>query len=84
MFDIDYWPGPHARQAKNDQSNEQTQHSAMASQQQPDKIHKFPERFHYVLEEVEKDGLTDIVGWHENGKSVLIRDKKRFTADIIP
>ncbi|CAB9496758.1 shock factor protein [Seminavis robusta] len=38
----------------------------------------FPARLHYMLNELEKDGLSHIVSWQPHGRCFLVHDKKKF------
>jgi hypothetical protein len=44
----------------------------------------FPERLHYVLSEIEKDGLQHIAFWQPHGRCFMVRDQKLFTKDFLP
>jgi hypothetical protein len=44
----------------------------------------FPERLHYVLSEMEKDGLQHIASWQPHGRCFLIHDLKLFAEKILP
>ncbi|CAB9496763.1 shock factor protein 4 [Seminavis robusta] len=38
----------------------------------------FPVRLHYMLNELEKDGLSHIVSWQPHGRCFLVHDQKKF------
>ena len=45
---------------------------------------KFPSRLHYVLGELEKDGLADIMSWQPCGMVFKIHDKDRLVKEVLP
>lgn len=44
----------------------------------------FPEKVYIMLEETEKAGQTDIVGWLSHGRAWKIHDQDRFVNEIMP
>lgn len=44
----------------------------------------FPERLHYVLSDMEKDGLDNIASWQSHGRCFVVHDVKRFEKEILP
>lgn len=44
----------------------------------------FPLRLHYMLKEMEADGLSDIMSWQEHGRSFRVHDRDRFTKEVLP
>jgi hypothetical protein len=44
----------------------------------------FPEKVYIMLEETEKAGQTDIVGWLSHGRAWKIHDQDRFVKEIMP
>lgn len=44
----------------------------------------FPVKLHFMLTEMENDGLSDIVGWQPDGRSFIIKTPKEFESKIIP
>lgn len=42
--------------------------------------HKFPVKLHYMLEDVEKDGLDLIIAWQPHGRCFIVHDPKRLEA----
>jgi hypothetical protein len=44
----------------------------------------FPVRLHYVLSEMEKDGLQHIVSWRPHGRCFIVHDPKLFAKNILP
>jgi hypothetical protein len=38
----------------------------------------FPEKLHFLLSEMEKDGLQHIASWQPHGRCFIIRDEKLF------
>jgi hypothetical protein len=45
---------------------------------------KFPEKLHYVLSEMEKDGLQHIASWQPHGRCFVVHDQELFTEKILP
>jgi hypothetical protein len=45
---------------------------------------KFPEKLHYVLSEMEKDGLQHIASWQPHGRCFIVHDQELFIAKILP
>lgn len=43
----------------------------------------FPERLHYTITELEKEGTADIVGWAVHGRCFLVRDRERFVKEVL-
>jgi hypothetical protein len=44
----------------------------------------FPEKLHYVLNEMEKDGLQHIASWQPHGRCFVVHDQELFTEQILP
>lgn len=44
----------------------------------------FPVRLHKMLEEVERDGLTDVVSWQPHGRCFVVHKPKEFAVNIMP
>jgi hypothetical protein len=44
----------------------------------------FPEKLHYVLSDMEKDGLQHIASWQPHGRCFIVHDRKLFTEKILP
>jgi hypothetical protein len=44
----------------------------------------FTEKLHYVLNEMEKDGLQHIASWQPHGRCFIVHDRKLFTEHILP
>lgn len=44
----------------------------------------FPEKLHRMLEQTERDGLSDIVSFFSHGRAFAIHKPKRFQAEIMP
>jgi hypothetical protein len=45
---------------------------------------QFPEKLHYVLSEMEKDGLEHIASWQPHGRSFIVHDQELFAEKILP
>eukprot|EP00522_Entomoneis_paludosa_P015336 CAMPEP_0172441308 /NCGR_PEP_ID=MMETSP1065-20121228/1846_1 /TAXON_ID=265537 /ORGANISM="Amphiprora paludosa, Strain CCMP125" /LENGTH=248 /DNA_ID=CAMNT_0013190577 /DNA_START=6 /DNA_END=752 /DNA_ORIENTATION=- len=44
----------------------------------------FPARLHYMLQEIEKDGLDHIVCWRPHGRAFMVVDQEAFAKEILP
>jgi cytochrome c553 len=44
----------------------------------------FPEKLHYMLHRMEKEGLQHVVCWKPHGRSFAVGDKKEFLENIVP
>jgi hypothetical protein len=44
----------------------------------------FPERLHYMLSDMEKDGLQHIASWQPHGRCFVVRDQTLFTENVLP
>lgn len=44
----------------------------------------FPVRLHYLLSELERDGLDHIIGWQQHGRCFIIRKPHEFVELILP
>ncbi len=44
----------------------------------------FPEKLHRMLEQTERDGLTDVVSFFTHGRAFAIHKPKRFQTEIMP
>ena len=47
-------------------------------------VDQFPHRLHLLLAQIEADGLSDVVGFQPHGRSFLVRDHERFSAEVLP
>lgn len=45
---------------------------------------RFPCKLHKMLTDVEKEGLTDIISWHPDGKTFKVHQPEKFTEEILP
>jgi len=45
---------------------------------------KFPSRLHYVLSQMEQDGLDGIMSWQPDGASFKIHDRDRLVSEVLP
>jgi hypothetical protein len=62
-----------------DYANEQDDSEETAS-----KNPRFPERIHYLLSEMEKEGNEHIASWQPHGRCFLVHDKKLFEKKVLP
>lgn len=44
----------------------------------------FPVKLHYMLSELEEDGLSQIVSWQPHGRCFLVHNHPRFVTEILP
>ena len=49
----------------------------------PKNNNNFPEKLHYVLNEMEKDGLESVASWQPHGRCFIVHDPKQFSNDIL-
>jgi hypothetical protein len=45
---------------------------------------KFPCKLHRLLQDVENEGLTDIISWHKDGNSFRVHNPEVFVEKILP
>lgn len=46
--------------------------------------HPFPAKLHQVLEEMEKNGHDNIMGWMPHGRSFMVKEPKEFVKEYMP
>ena len=44
----------------------------------------FPEKLHYMLSQMEKNGTSHIVNWQPHGRCFVVHKPKEFVEDIMP
>jgi hypothetical protein len=44
----------------------------------------FPVKLHYMLNELEKDGMDDIVSWQPHGRCFLVHKQREFVEQVLP
>jgi hypothetical protein len=44
----------------------------------------FPEKLHYVLSDMEKDGLQHVASWQPHGRCFVVHDKQLFVEKVLP
>jgi HSF-type DNA-binding len=44
----------------------------------------FPEKIHYMLHRMEKEGLEHVVCWKIHGRSFVVGNKKEFIENVVP
>jgi hypothetical protein len=44
----------------------------------------FPVRLHFMLSELEQDGLDTIVSWQPHGRAFIVKKQEAFVARILP
>lgn len=46
--------------------------------------HTFPVKLHYMLSEMDADGLTHVVSWQPHGRCFMVHDPNEFVRTILP
>jgi hypothetical protein len=76
---------------KNDESNTSDRlYRDFASVEEKDlqttskKDTNFPEKLHYMLSDMEKDGLQHVASWQSHGRCFLVHDQKLFARKVLP
>jgi hypothetical protein len=46
--------------------------------------HNFPVKLHYMLSELETDGMDDIVSWQPHGRCFLVHKQQQFVEQVLP
>ncbi len=46
--------------------------------------HDFPVNLHDMLNELEKDGMDDIVSWQPHGRCFLVHKQQQFVEQVLP
>jgi hypothetical protein len=44
----------------------------------------FPSKLHYMLTELETDGMNDIVSWQPHGRCFLVHKQQQFVEQVLP
>jgi hypothetical protein len=44
----------------------------------------FPVKLHYMLNELETDGIDDIVSWQPHGRCFLVHKQQQFVEQVLP
>ena len=60
---------------------------AVAEPQQPQLNRgeeNFPFKLHYMLTELETDGMADIVAWQPHGRCFLVHKQQQFVDQVLP
>jgi hypothetical protein len=66
--------------AGNQLMEEHTQASNMSSGGEQN----FPVKLHYMLNELEKDGMDEIVSWQPHGRCFLVHKQQQFVDHVLP
>ena len=45
---------------------------------------KFPVKLHYMLNELEKDGMDEIVSWQPHGRCFHVHKQQQFVEHVLP
>jgi hypothetical protein len=67
-----------------DVTKQDTTQDTMKETSSSKKDSQFPEKLHYVLGEMEKDGLQHIASWQPHGRSFIVHDQELFAEKILP
>jgi hypothetical protein len=46
--------------------------------------HNFPLKLHYMLSELENDGMDSIVSWQPHGRCFLVHKHTQFVEQVLP
>jgi hypothetical protein len=44
----------------------------------------FPVKLHYMLTELETDGMDDIISWQPHGRCFLVHKQQQFVEQVLP
>jgi hypothetical protein len=44
----------------------------------------FPVKLHYMIKELETDGMADIVSWQPHGRCFLVHKQRHFVEKVLP
>jgi hypothetical protein len=44
----------------------------------------FPVKLHYMLSELETDGMDDIISWQPHGRCFLVHKQQQFVEQVLP
>jgi hypothetical protein len=44
----------------------------------------FPIKLHYMLSELETDGMDDVVSWQPHGRSFIVHKQPQFVEKLLP
>lgn len=45
---------------------------------------RFPVKLHYVLEQIDKEGLSSVVSWQPHGRCFVVHKQNEFVEKILP
>ena len=54
------------------------------SQAVPGTHEPFPVQLHWVLEQIEKEGLSHVVRWAPHGRAFVVHDREEFVKKVLP
>ena len=66
------------------ESAEDRHHSEELSRSMNRGEQNFPVKLHYMLNELEKDGMDDIVSWQPHGRCFLVHKQQQFVEQVLP
>jgi hypothetical protein len=61
-------------------AEEYTQHQHQSNRNE----HNFPVKLHYMLSELENDGVDGIVSWQPHGRCFLVHKQQQFVEKVLP
>lgn len=44
----------------------------------------FPSKLHYMMSELEKEGINDVISWQPHGRSFVILNRKKLEETVLP
>ena len=47
-------------------------------------VQTFPQKLHYMLEQMECDGKTHIISWQPHGRSFAVHDRFKLETELLP
>ena len=65
-------------------SEPQVESSALIAKEKNGSESNFPVKLHYMLSDMEADGLDHIVSWQAHGRSFTVNKPKEFVEKILP
>jgi hypothetical protein len=80
--------GPHDETVENQSYNDYANEAEKVLETSGDElIHgedNFPVKLHYMIKELETDGMADIVSWQPHGRCFLVHKQQHFVEKVLP
>jgi hypothetical protein len=80
--------GPPDEMAENHSYNDYANEAEKALEASGDDLNhgedNFPVKLHYMIKELENDGMADIVSWQPHGRCFLVHKQLQFVERILP